>query len=57
MSTGRKIALAFSIINCVVFVILFLWVLPCNFDTCKATPNVRTKDWEVNLKGKGKFYN
>ena len=55
MSTGRKIALAFSIVNCVAFVILFLWILPCDFDTCKATHNVKTRDWEINLTGKGIF--
>lgn len=53
MSTGRKIALSFSIVNCVVFIVLFLWILPCDFDTCKAPPHVKTKDWEVNLVGKG----
>ncbi|XP_046449763.1 uncharacterized protein LOC124198124 [Daphnia pulex] len=53
MSAGRKIALAFSIANCVAFIILFLWILPCEYDTCKATHSVKTKDWEVNLTGKG----
>lgn len=53
MSAGRKIALALSIVNCVAFIILFLWILPCEYDTCKATHSVKTKDWEVNLTGKG----
>ena len=53
MSTGRKIALTFSIVNCIAFIILFLWILPCDYDTCKTSHNVKTKDWEVNLTGKG----
>ena len=53
MSTGRKVALGFSIVNCVAFIIIFLWILPCDYDTCRAPPKVKFIEWEVNLTGKG----
>lgn len=56
MSTTRKIALTLSIVNCIAFIIIFLWILPCDYDTCSAPAKVRVEDWEINLTGKGRIY-
>lgn len=53
MSTLRKIALTLSIVNCIAFIIIFLWILPCDYDTCSAPDSVKVGDWEINLTGKG----
>ena len=53
MSTARKVALVLSIVNCVAFIIIFLWVLPCDYDTCRASPKVKLIEWKIIFAEKG----
>lgn len=52
MSSSRKVALVASIFNCVAFTIIFLWVLPCDFDTCQSWLQVKDVEWQIRLDGK-----
>jgi len=53
LSPGRKAALAFSILNCVGFVLLFLWALPCDCYICKAPPKLVDVQWEHHSNERG----
>lgn len=53
LSPGRKAALFFSIFNCIGFVLLFLWALPCDCYICTAPPNFADIQWEHRLNEQG----
>lgn len=53
MSISRKLAFIFSIIVCFLPIIIFLWVLPCDVDTCPVKVlNWETQEENVEMKGK-----
>lgn len=53
MSTSRKLAFIFSIALCFLPIIIFLWVLPCDVDTCPVKVlNWETQQEDVEMKGK-----
>ncbi|XP_023213305.1 uncharacterized protein LOC111616111 [Centruroides sculpturatus] len=47
MSTLRKIFFVFSIFLCVFFIILFIWIIPCQLPILPIT--AVTKDWSLKL--------
>ena len=56
MSTARKILLLLSILNCLAFTVIFLWILPCNYDTCQSPIyTVEDVEWDLRLDIKGRF--
>jgi hypothetical protein len=56
LSTARKILLLLSIVNCLAFTVIFLWILPCNYDTCQSPVyTVEDVEWDLHLDMKGQF--
>jgi hypothetical protein len=56
MSTARKILLLLSILNCLAFTVIFLWILPCDYDTCQSPLyTVEDAEWDLHLDLKGQF--
>lgn len=50
MTPSQRILFFGSIVFCVFFVVGFLWIIPCNWDTCPVPTQVPTfKAWEVSL--------
>ncbi|XP_044746777.1 uncharacterized protein LOC123308251 [Coccinella septempunctata] len=53
MSTTRKLTFIMSIILCFLPIVIFLWVLPCDADTCPVKVlNWETQQEDVEMKGK-----
>lgn len=51
-SLARKMLLILSIVNCLAFIVIFLWVLPCEYDTCQSPFAPIDVEWEIQLDGK-----
>lgn len=52
MSPLRKISFVLSILLCVLTIVVFLWLLPCDWATCPSAPlRSGTKSWETTLQG------
>ncbi|KAK9881418.1 hypothetical protein WA026_016308 [Henosepilachna vigintioctopunctata] len=47
MSSGRKMAFVLSLIMCFLPMVIFLWILPCDIETCP----VKISNWEVEQQG------
>ncbi|KAL3284091.1 hypothetical protein HHI36_018259 [Cryptolaemus montrouzieri] len=47
MSSIRKMVFVFSIIICFLPIVVFLWILPCEIDTCP----VKISNWETQQEG------
>jgi len=56
MSLLRKVSFIISILLCGLTIVIFLWILPCDWATCPST-SVRfsTKSWERTLQGLGEL--
>lgn len=56
MSPLRKVSFIISILLCGLTIVIFLWILPCDWATCPSTSvRFRTKSWERTLQGLGEF--
>jgi hypothetical protein len=56
MSPLRKVSFIISILLCGLTIVIFLWILPCDWATCPSTSvRFRTKSWERTLQGLGEL--
>ena len=56
MSLARKMLFILSILNCLAFTLIFLFVLPCEYDTCQSPFAPIDLEWEIQLDGKSWLY-
>ncbi|KAK7868182.1 hypothetical protein R5R35_003050 [Gryllus longicercus] len=50
MSPLRKICFVLSIVLCGLTIVIFLWIIPCDWATCPSAPlKTGTKAWEITL--------
>ena len=56
MSPLRKVCFVLSILLCGLTIVVFLWLIPCDWATCPSAPlRMGTRSWEMTLQGLGKF--
>ena len=55
LSHARKAALFLAVFNCVGFVLIFLWALPCDCYICQSPAKLSDLQWELQLNGQGMF--
>jgi hypothetical protein len=56
MSPLRKVSFSLSILLCGLTIVVFLWLLPCDWATCPSmAQRPGTKSWERTLHGLGEF--
>lgn len=56
LSTSRKICFIFSLLLCVLTIVFFIWVLPCDIGSCPAAEtSSHVTSWETPLLQVGKF--
>jgi hypothetical protein len=57
MSPLRQVSFIISILLCGLTIVIFLWILPCDWATCPpASVRFRTKSWERTLQGLGECH-
>lgn len=50
LSKVRQLVFILSVINCCTFIVTFLWVLPCNYETCtQKSLGVKDLEWKLEI--------